>query len=134
MSKPREIVWNRQPYESQIVALVIRDAERRGFVDVCWDDGRPFLIGIRTLKLGAGADTVSLDAWRGVATINRREVRDERSAPDVFAEADANNARAAMAARLETVRRDREARRASLPLPAGSLFDEVTRAQTELFK
>jgi hypothetical protein len=132
MSKPREIVWNRQPYESQIVALVIRDAERRGYVDVCWDDGRPFLIGVRTLR--DGLETPALDAWRGVATINRREVRDERSAPDVFAEADANNAHAAMAARLETVRRDREARRASLPLPAGSLFDEVTRAQTELFK
>lgn len=132
MSPAREIVWNRQPYESQIVALVIRDAERPGYVDVCWDDGRPFLIGIRTLR--DGLETPALDAWRGVATINRREVRDERSAPDVFAEADANNARAAMAARLETVRRDREARRASLPLPAGSLFDEVTRAQTELFK
>lgn len=132
MSPAREIVWNRQPYESQIVALVIRDAERRGYVDVCWDDGRPFLIGIRTLR--DGLETPALDAWRGVATINRREVRDERSAPDVFAEADANNARAAMAARLETVRRDREARRASLPLPAGSLFDEVARAQTELFK
>lgn len=134
MSPPREIVWNRQPYESQIVALVIQDSAWPGFIELSWDDGRPFLIGIRTLKLGAGADTVALDAWRGVATINRREVRDERSAPDVFAEADANNARAAMAARLETVRRDREARRASLPLPAGSLFDEVTRAQAELFK
>lgn len=132
MSPAREIVWNRQPYESQIVALVIRDAERRGYVDVCWDDGRPFLIGVRTLR--DGLETPALDAWRGVATINRREVRDERSAPDVFAEADANNARAAMAARLETVRRDREARRASFSLPVGSLFDEVSRAQTELFE
>lgn len=133
MSEPREIVWNRQPYESQIVALVIRDhADAWEPVALAWDDGRPFLIGIRCIRLPG--DAVALDAWRGVATINRREVRDERSAPDVFAEADANNARAAMAARLETVRRDREARRASFPLPAGSLFDEVTRAQTELFK
>ena len=132
MSEPREIVWNRQPYESQIVALVIQDSAWPGFIELSWDDGRPFLIGIRTLR--DGLETPALDAWRGVATINRREVRDERSAPDVFAEADANNARAAMAARLETVRRDREARRASFPLPAGSLFDEVTRAQAELFK
>jgi hypothetical protein len=131
MSEPREIVWNRQPYESQIVALVIRDSDRRrGAFDVAWDDGRPFLIGIRTLVVGV--DSAALDAWRGLATFLRREIRDERAAPDVFAQADANNARKAMVARLEAERRRREAARDNQPLPVGSLFDEVTRAQAEL--
>lgn len=57
-----------------------------------------------------------------------------RAYPGMFPEADIANARKAEAHALESFRRAREARRLSLPLPAGSLFDEVTRAQTELFK
>ena len=127
---PREIVWNRQPFDSQIVALVIRDAERRGFADIAWDDGRPFLIGIRTVTT---SDAAALEAWRTCAAVAGHEIRDERASPDVFAQADANNARAAVAARIDAKRRETEARRAHSPMDAGSLFDEVRRNTQELF-
>ncbi len=47
-------------------------------------------------------------------------------------EADQANASRARAAALERLQRDRQARRAAEPLPAGSLFDEVTRDQIDL--
>lgn len=125
-----EIVWNRQPIDSQRVALVIRDAplsDCRDRVDVAWDDGRPFLIGIRSIRLPD--NPAALEAWRSLAVLIGAEVRDERQTPDPFAEADANNARKAVAARLEAKRREVDARRTHSPMPTGSLFDQVTRAQ-----
>lgn len=131
--EPAPIVWNRLPIEAQRVALVIRNAALSGAqnrLDVAWDDGRPFLIGIRSIR---DTNDPALEAWKALAVLVGCEIRDERSTPDVFAEADANNARAAVAARLEQERRARDARRAYQPPSAGGLFDEVRRNTQELF-
>lgn len=129
--EPAPIVWNRQPIEDQRCALVIRDnADPWEPVVLAWDDGRPFLIGIRCIRLPA--DAAALEGWKAVAVVGRCEIRDERTSPDVFGEADANNARTAVAARLEHERRARELRRAHQPMPSGGLFDQVQRGTQEL--
>lgn len=128
--EPVPIVWNRQPIDAQRVALVIRDAplvDCRDRVDVAWDDGRPFLIGIRSIRLPE--NPAALEAWRALAALIGAEIRDERRTPDPFATADAENARKAVAERLERESRLRGQRRTHNPLPAGSLFDDVTQAQ-----
>src|SRR4051812_42143705 len=97
---PAPIVWDRLAIEDQRRALVIRDACAPGCrdrIDLAWDDARPFLVGIRSVRLPDGA--AGLEAWKALAVLIGAEVRDERQTPDPFAEADANNARAALAAR-----------------------------------
>lgn len=54
-------------------------------------------------------------------------------APDILAAADRANAEGAKRAALERVRREKTSRRDSQPMPEGGLFDEVRRAQQELF-
>jgi hypothetical protein len=52
---------------------------------------------------------------------------------DAFEAARRANARGAVRHSLEQLQRDRESRRDMQPLPEGSLFDLVTRAQRSLF-
>lgn len=126
------IVWNRQPIEDQRTALVIRDyPDAWEPIALAWDDGRPFLVGIRTIR--EPVDSAALAAWCAAAVVEGLPIRDERAAPNVFAEAEANNARKAAAERLERERRARDARRDHQPLAEGGLFDEVRRATADLF-
>lgn len=53
--------------------------------------------------------------------------------PDPFAQADEANAERAKLEALRRFERDRDAKRDHRPMPAGSLFDDVTRNQGSLF-
>lgn len=52
---------------------------------------------------------------------------------DPFAGADAANTERAKIEALARLQRERAARRDNQPLPIGSLFDDVSRAQSDLF-
>lgn len=124
--EPPPIVWNRLPLDDQRRALVIRDAGAPGLCALAWDDGRPFLIGIRELRLPA--QRVALDAWKTVAEVARLPIRDERS-PLLrpFDEGSISTAQA-----LELERRRREIRREMRP-DLGELFDFTSRDRRDLF-
>jgi hypothetical protein len=125
-----EIVWNRQPIDAQRVALVIRDAEMRGHVDLCWDDGRPFLIGIRTMRMPG--NEVGLEAWKLQAELARLPIRDERR-PDPFADPSADRAARCLAHQLESHARERQAKRRALPADDLDLFNPNRREARDLF-
>lgn len=129
--EPPPIVWNRLPLDGQRRALVIRDASppAPGLVDLAWDDGRAFLVGIRSLRLPAAA--TALEAWKLEAELIKAVIRDERADP--FEAADRANEAQAKAAALERARRDRESRREMQPLAPGGLFDECRRGEQDLF-
>lgn len=121
MAESRPIVWNRQPIDAQRVALVIRDGQYMGRVDLAWDDGRPDLIGIRSVDPNTGA--AAIEAWKLHAELCGAEVRDERQ----VLTAGSISTREAIA-RLE---RERTQRR-GLSAP-GILFNHEARAERGLF-
>lgn len=122
--EPPPIVWNRLPLEDQRRALVIRDGVTAGFCVVAWDDGRPFLIGIRELRWPAQA--AALEAWKAVAQVGRLAIRDERT-PQPLAEGSVSTAQA-----LELERRRRQLRKGE-PRDPGPLFDLTSRDRRDLF-
>lgn len=122
--EPPPIVWNRLPLEDQRRALVIRDAPRVGFAELAWDDGRPFLVGIRELRLPG--QEAALEAWKTVAAVAHLPIRDER-VPRPLSEGSISTAQA-----LELERRRREIRR-GLQQDPGDLFDFTSRDRRDLF-
>lgn len=123
----RPIVWNRLPVETQRVALVIRAAEgTRDRIDLAWDDGRPWLVGIRSIDPG---NTVALEAWKLHAELIGATIRDERPDDPLQESQGAAQTRHDLA----QLQRDREAKRDVQPMPAGGLFDEVRRNTQDLF-
>lgn len=125
---PRPIVWNRAPLSGQHLALVIRGAEgTRDRIDLAWDDGRPFLIGIRSVAPG---NRVAVEAWKLAAELEGAAIRDERAPGDPW---NVEQGDAQLRHDLERVQRERESARDFQPMPAGSLFDEVHRNTRELF-
>lgn len=124
-SGPPPIAWGRQPIDPDRRALVIRPAEgTRDRLDLAWDDGRPFLVGIRSVAPEDVARVVA--AWSDYARLIGAEVRDER--PALLG----GSVSPEEALRRETWRRD--ARRQNQPLPEGSLFDFTARDQRGLFE
>lgn len=121
--EPPPIVWNRLPIDKARVALVIRDARAGGY-DLAWDDGRDCLTGIRSVRAEQSGVILS---WQSLALSEGVRLRDERK---VLGLANGSTTTAEDLRRLEQAR---AAKRAPLELPAGSLFDTVTRDQQEMF-
>lgn len=123
---PAPIVWNRLPSASPR-ALVIRDAEA-GALDLAYDDGRPFLVGIRSVRLPQ--DQGAFDAWLAQAKAEGLELRDERRPRVLEAAQEPGTHMRHAVADLERQRRLRRHRE-----PAGDtpLFDFTRRDQRDLF-
>lgn len=120
------VIWNRAPVASARVALVIRDnPDPREPIALAYDDGRPWLIGIRCICLPA--DQEALAAWLASARADGLEVRDERTGNPLLM------GQTTLAQRIELKRREREARRDNQPLDPGGLFDQVRRDTRDLF-
>ncbi|HEV2530936.1 hypothetical protein [Phenylobacterium sp.] len=122
---PRPVVWNRPPLTGQIIALVVRDTgDAREPLEACYDDGRPFLVGIRRFR--PPVDQPALDAWIARAVADGLHVVDQRAPSLATGSISTRQA-------IELEQRRRAQPRAAEPLPAGGLFDLVRRDQGELF-
>lgn len=127
-SRPKRpvVIWNRTPLASGPVALVIRDnPDPREPIALAYDDGRPWLIGIRCICLPA--DQEALDAWLASARADGLAVRDERTGNPLLM------GQTSLAQRLALKIREREARRDNQPLDPGCLFDQVRQDTRSLF-